>query len=290
MMLSSLMPNRLANPLRQVQLNPSPVPPKIHMQTRAKPISLALANLRQPNRSLPKHLRPRPFGHQNHVPLLPRIPPNLLKIPWLCHHKLQLMRVQHQLPQYFQIQPEPLMLCPKWTFRSRVSKLRADAHQVADHIGIHGPRRLNRYMKSCVLQTPCQLNNPRSNQRFPTSHHHIGSPMTGSFLHNGLRRHLNALRGPRSIRCIAPTAPQIAPARPNKNRRHPQQRTLPLQRIEDLSDLQCQPPQSPSPEANRNRILRMAPRPPKGHSSYASARNPTPALTPASQFLPWSTA
>ena len=101
----------------------------------------------------------------------------------------------------------------------------------------------------------------------------IGSPPVTTTCRAGCAAHfvqdlvqveIHPLRLPRSVRRIAPGAAQIAAAGADENRRHAHQRPLALNRVEQLSDLQCPPLRIPCAAAGRHRTGRTAGRPASG--------------------------
>src|SRR5262249_49925125 len=106
---------------------------------------------------------------------------------------------------------------------------------------------------------------------------------------NLVQSKLRALWIPRRVRRVAPGAAQVASARADENGWHAHERTFPLQRIKQLSDLQFPPRQNLCAAKDTRRTLRTARRQAKDHSNCASTRRALPVRTPALRFPPCST-
>src|SRR5271170_1513662 len=106
---------------------------------------------------------------------------------------------------------------------NRVAQLRADAHQVTSQGHMNGPGCLNRDMQPLLSQPTRQLANLWRNHRLAAGYYHMPGPELAHLLENLLNCQILAFRSPGGVRGIAPDAPEIAPGRPDKRRRHPDQ-------------------------------------------------------------------
>ena len=98
-----------------------------------------------------------------------------------------------------------------------------------------------------------QRDDLRRDHRLAAGDHHVPRRMRPHFVQNLIERQIDALRLPRRVGRIAPGAAQIAAAGADEDRRHAHQRAFALNRIEQLSDLQCRPLRIPCAAAGRHR-------------------------------------
>ena len=189
---------------------------------------------------------------------------HLLQIVRLRDHELQLIIVaRHQLREHRRLDAQALVLRRPAALGRGVGQLGADAHQVAGDRVEHGPGGLDgdvQARRRAVARVSGMISGAIIGSPPVTTTCRAGCARTSSRICRSVRSTPSGL--PRRVGRVAPGAAQVAPAGADEDRRHADQRSFALQRIEQLSDLQC--PASSNPLRRSRQESHCAARPAGG--------------------------
>jgi len=167
---------------------------------------------------------------------------DLVKISFLCHDKFQLVVIIIQVfLDNWQVESLCLVtqgkLAPLPSPWCGIRQLGTDRDQIAANRFEYRAGRFDRDMASVTLEIPRKRFDFRRQERLTAGDDDVFGGVLSDFSQDASNAPRRALRPPRSIGRITPYAAKIAARRPDEHRWHTNQPTLPLDRIENFTDM-----------------------------------------------------